>query len=294
MAFFDVNPIHNPDQFNNSVSRMTAHLRNANDDEVAEGLNWYKGVNSAVKAAVPDLGTLSQPMTESRAAGIVGAVSPNMDFAKNNINALDEIRNLTPDHWEMIRRSSEGTAINAKGQSTKAKRIPEVGDMLKEVAPSLATSTDSGLIKAHRLLLGDELENVLPRRTAPKTNSFARNILLDPSVVTIDGRSADMISNKRIKWQAPRGINSAGLARGKSSRYEDHEEVIRQATSRATRLDPRLREAGVKHAYEAQAITWVRGKNEELRRPDGTSRKVGTPRVGQPYETGPLRGSRKS
>jgi hypothetical protein len=293
MAFFDVSPIHNRDQFRNSVSRMTAHLRNASDDEVAEGVNWYKNVNSAVKASVPDLGTLQHPMTESRAAGIVGAVSPNMDFARNNINALDEIRNLKPEHWDMVKRSAEGKAVNSVGQTTKAKRIPEVGAMLKEVAPSLSASPDTGLIKAHRLLQGEELESVLPRRTAPKTNSFARNILLDPSVVTIDGRSADMISNTRLKWQDNRGINSAGLARGKASRYEDHEEVIRQATARTTRLDPRLREAGLKHAYEGQAITWVRGKNEELRRSDGTTRQKGTPRVGQPYETGPLRGPRK-
>jgi hypothetical protein len=294
MAFFDVNPIHNKDQFNNAVSRMTAHLRNANDDEVAEGLNWYKNVNSAVKASVPDLGTLQHPMTESRAAGIVGAVSPNMDFARNNINALDEIRNIKPEHWDMIRRSAEGMTVNSAGQPTKARRIPEVGHMLKEIAPSLSASPDTGLMKAHRLLQGEQLETVLPRRTAPKTNAFARNILLDPSVITIDGRSSDMISNTRLKWQDNRGINSADLARGKTSRYEDHEEVLRQATTRAARLDPRLREAGLTHGYEGQAITWVRGKNEELRRPDGTSRKVGTPRVGQPYDTGPLRGPRRS
>lgn len=294
MAFFDVNPIHNRDQFRNSVSRMTAHLRNASDEEVAEGLNWYRSVNNAVKASLPNLGTLTHPVSESRAAGIVGAVSPNMDFAKNNINALDEIRNLTPEHWDMIKQSAGRTTVNAVGQPTKAKRLTEVTDMLREVAPSLSVSTDNGLLKAHRLLQGEELEDVLPRRTAPKTNAFSRNILLDPSVVTIDGRSADMIANSRIGWQENRGINSADLARGKTSRYEDHEEVLRQATARAVRLEPRLREAGLAHAYEGQAITWVRGKNEELRRPDGTSRKIGTPRVGQPYTTGPLRGSRRS
>ena len=91
-----------------------------------------------------------------------------------------------------------------------------------------------------------------------------------------------MIADEMRGWTSPRGISSADLKRGGTTRYEDHEQVIRAATT-AGKGSSRLRAFGLQHPYQTQAITWVRGKNIERIGPDGERRKQGPTRQGQPY-----------
>jgi hypothetical protein len=160
--------------------------------------------------------------------------------------------------------------------------MPEAREMLREVAPSVSSATDLGLLKAHRMLEGEDPETVLPRRTSPKTNSFAHDIHdPDSQHVTIDGRQADMIANNMRSWtDSGRGISSAALPSGKATRYEDHEEVVRAAARNLSRS-----KFGAVSPTATQAITWEQGKVIERSAPtkSGKPRKVGVKREGQPY-----------
>jgi hypothetical protein len=279
---FDVDPKRNPTAFRNAVQRVATMAVSAPDSMVDEGLNWYPSVHDATVRQSRALGISSR-----QGAGIVAAVSPNMDFEANNINALDEIQNFTPEHWYMIHRSAnQPRRVNPDtGKTSSASRIPEVGAMIREIAPSLSTAPDANLIKANRILSGENFDEVLSRRTAPKTNSFAHNID-DPSnrnIVTIDGRQADIIANSMRPWTwSGRNISSADLTKGRTSRYENHEEVMRRASSAASRIDPRLHDVVPAHL---QAITWLAGKAHELSFPtaSGKPRSQGPSRQGQKY-----------
>ena len=138
---------------------------------------------------------------------------------------------------------------------------------------------------------GEDVDDVMPRRTAPKTNSFAHNIHdpSDSSRVTIDGRAHDIGQNEMWPWEyTGRGIHNADLKSatklkkdgtpaasfGKRSRYENFEDAYKTAAAHVGEESPSA----------MQAITWVTGKRIE--RPalsNGQARKVGQPRKRQPY-----------
>jgi hypothetical protein len=251
------------------------------DHIVEEGKMWYPAVHAATVKGSKDIG-----ISSSQGSGIVAAVSPNMDFERNNINALQEITNIDKSGWDMIQRSA--SQIDPK-TGNRAKRIPEISEMLKEVAPSLGAAYDTSLLKARRILNGEQWRDVLSLRTGPKTFRFAGNIE-DPfsdTGVTVDGRHHDIVANSMRPWtDFERGISSAGLESGRPTRYEDIEEITRLATNRMSKRDSRF--AGI-HPHDAQAIFWVGGKFIETQ---GGARRVGPKREGQQYTTalgGPLR-----
>lgn len=240
---------------------------------IEEGRIWYPSVHDASAKFI------NQETAEGRkvsnihqAAGVVAAVSPSMDFGGKNIKALEELRGMGKEHWDVIRGSS---ANNGRTDEAKA--------MLKEVAPSMVSASDRDLLKAHRILSGEQWHDVLPITSAPKTHHFALNIA-EPyrdTGVTVDGRHHDIIVNQMLPWKdTDRGISSARLASGKPTRYETMENITRIAANSAARRDERF--AGI-HPHDMQAILWVGGKWIETR---GGVMKKGQRRVGQAYTTG--------
>lgn len=250
----------NVDPSARTVERRLRNIYEASPDDVREaGMNWYGNVHDAAQKAARSAGR-----TTRQAAGVVAAVSPNMDWEKNNINAFEEIDQLRPEHWDTIRESARA------GNRTQAAK-----DILQGY--SLSASTDKGLIKAHRIWHGGEdPEAVLDRRTAPKTNSFFRNIN-EPhreGAVTVDGRHSDLIVDAMRPWSGPgsgRGISSAATKTGKETRYERYEEHTRRTARRAGILPQQL-----------QAVVWETAK--PIERGFNPSRTKGDPRRGQSYQ----------
>jgi hypothetical protein len=255
-----------------TVSRRLRNMYEAAPDEVKQaGHDWYPKVNKAVTSAV------SGTSKSVRAgAGVVAAVSPNMDWERDNIAAFDELSSLKGRQWDVIHESAnQPKIIGANGKPVKPKRTQAAADILQGMG--LSKAPDSNLIKAHRIWHGGEdFENVLDRHTAPKTNSFARNIA-DPSTsrdVTVDGRHADIVVDSMRPWNnsgvSNRGINSANNVRGGSTRYENYEaQTARVADS--LEVPP--------HAL--QATVWEMGKSVE--RGFNPDRKQGDMRRGQSY-----------
>lgn len=243
-----------------TVSRRLRNMYEAAPDEIKEaGHSWYPKVNKAVTSAVA--GTSKSVRA---GAGVVAAVSPNMDWERDNIAAFDELSSLKGRQWDVIHESAQ-----------QQRRTPAAAEILQGMG--LAKAPDSNLIKAHRIWHGGEdFENVLDRHSAPKTNSFARNIA-DPSTsrdVTVDGRHADIVVDSMRPWKnsgvSNRGISSANLVRGGSTRYENYEaQTARVADS--LEIPP--------HAL--QATVWEMGKSVE--RGFNPERKQGDMRRGQSY-----------
>jgi hypothetical protein len=233
------------------------NVYNATPEDVrASGKDWYRNVNEATEK-----GIRGSSLNIHQGAGLVAAVSPNMDWEKNNIDALGELRSLNKAQWGRIRE----------------------GDRSPLDGMSISRAPQGGLLKAHRIMHGEEdPDEVLNRRTAPKTNSFMHNIA-EPEVnghVTIDGRAHDIAANRLQPWESGRGIQSAGLKTGKSTRYEHFENAYRIAAN----------SIGKEHGndllpHEVQAITWEGGKKIERSAPtkSGKPRTKGVTRVGQPY-----------
>ena len=144
---------------------------------------------------------------------------------------------------------------------------------------------DQSLVKAHRILQGQQVGDVLSMRTAPKTATFAQNIA-DPrsTGVTVDGRSGDVVANIRRPWELNRGLESAQLPSGKETRYESHDRAHVEAGKRLTAQDPRYAGATPK---DIQAILWLGAKGIERSQPtkSGAPRVQGEKRQGQPYVT---------
>jgi hypothetical protein len=253
-------------------ARAARNLRNMYDatpDEVKHaGSQWYPLVHDATVSSAKDA-----RLTDRQGAGIVAAVSPNMDWDKNNISAFDELRGLKGRQWSAIRDSANGSDGRSRAAS----------DALEGLGVSSAT--DSALMRAHSIMQGRDFEDVLPRRTAPKTNSFAHNIL-DPhhaGPVTIDGRAHDIAADQLRGWRQGRGIESADNKTGKPTRYEHFETAYRMA---AMGLAHPYENRDL-HPHELQSITWVHGKaleNKGLTK-SGQPRKVGVRRTGQSYSS---------
>lgn len=259
MPFAD---LHNPQQFRLAVQNIS-NLHDATPKQVRKANRyWYDRVNEATAK-----GVRGTSMSEWHGAGTVAAVSPSMDWDKRNIDAFGELHKLRQSHWDAIAASAAG---GQKGRSQEAAHALH--------GMSISSATDSNLVKAHRIMQGEDPDVVLPRRTAPKTNAFAHNIH-DPQtgggLVTIDGRAHDIAINSMHRWRETRGIGSAGNKNGTPTRYEHFEHAYRSAAGLVGDIQP----------HQLQAITWEGGKQIEQAglTKAGKPRQQGVFRVGQPY-----------
>lgn len=285
MPGHDLNPNLHPRQFRNAVRNTANMIVSASDSLAEQGLNWYPRVHDVAMAQGRGVG-----LGIHAASGVVAAVSPSMDFENQNIHAVTDLAGLSTPEWDMISRSNEQMVQSpATGRMVSAPRDPEVGAMLKERAPNVAAATDANLMKANAIFRGGDYDEVMPRRTSPKTNAFAHTIedpgLTTHSFVTIDGRQSDIAANQMRPWKQDRRIDSAALASGKPTRYEDNEAVVHAGTEVAGAMDPRFRDA---NAAGGQATSWMVGKamemdTERFPKKDGSPRKQGVFREGQPY-----------
>lgn len=261
----------NIDPSRRTVVRRLRNIYEATPDEIREsGMNWYANVHDAAMKSAREHGRSTR-----QAAGVVAAVSPNMDWERNNINAFDEIGSLSPHHWDAILRSdSQPKVRNKDGKMVKAPRTQEVKDLLSGM--SISATTDANLLKAKRIWHGGEdPDAVLSRQSAPKTNSFFHNINSphESGFVTVDGRHADLIVDAMRPWSgvgSSRGISSAALKSGKQTRYEDYEDHTR-VLARHLGILP----------HQLQAVVWEGAK--PIERGFDPSRKQGDARVGQKY-----------
>lgn len=270
----DVGPRQGPARKRQVVNSVMSVHDQGTPAEQREGSEWYPKVHDATAKGARRF-KLDSTL---HGAGVVAAVSPQMDWDNNNIHAFSELASLKQHHWDAIARS------NAAG-----KRTAEVSDLLRGM--SISRAPDSGLLKAHRIMLGEHPDSVLDPRSAPKTNSFAHNIA-DPSatvnphtgrtLATIDGRAHDIGINRMLPWEADRGISSQAGARGGITRYEHFADAYGQAARIVSAEGPRDITPS-----EMQARTWVIGKRYEQHLPgakmSGGKPWQGPPRVGQTY-----------
>lgn len=254
------------------VARRIRNIYEATPDDIRHaGMHWYENVHDAAMKSAREHGRSTR-----QAAGVVAAVSPNMDWERNNINAFDEIGSLTPHHWDAIARSDAQPKVrNKDGKMVKAPRSQEVRELLSGM--SISATTDANLLKAKRIWHGGEdPDAVLSRQSAPKTNSFFHNINSPhmPGFVTVDGRHSDIIVDAMRPWSgegSSRGISSAALKSGKQTRYEDYEDHTRKLAKSLGVLP-----------HQLQAVVWEGAK--PIERGFDPSRKKGDPRVGQGYQ----------
>ena len=257
----------NRDPTRRTVVRRLRNIYEATPDELREsGLNWYADVHDAARKSAKEHGR-----SVRQAAGVVAAVSPNMDWDSNNIHAFSEMASLSPKDLHIIRESA------ATGKRTDAAREVLASRTTPDRLMSIATAPDANILKAHRIWNeGVDPEEVLRRQGAPKTNSFFRNIL-SPHVsgdVTVDGRHADLIADAMRPWSGKgsgRGISSAETKTGKVTRYEEYEEHTR-ALAKHLGILP----------HQLQAAVWVGAK--PIERGFDPQRKQGDARTGQSYQ----------
>lgn len=285
MAFFDVNPTKNPENFSQARNRLKSMMLGATDHQVERGRAWYDLAEDSARSGSADIG-----VTHSAGAGMMSAVSPALDFSEHNVHVLHEMGAMRPEHHAMVlaslshqRQVSEANRLlRGEGQPTlRSGRLPEVESMLTELYPHLSRATDFNIADAMRIREGAEPGEVLNRKTRPKTNSFWRNLAGDRDTVTVDYRAADVVANQMRPVRGPqsnRGISSALSSRG-PTRYEDYAHVI-ASSSALPSVQKRM--PGLKPA-EAQALQWVIAKDMELTNPDGSPRGKGPARKGQPY-----------
>lgn len=266
-------PIHEPRHFERVVGNIR-NLHAATPEPLRqEGRLWYPKVNEAVTKGIRGFHDLSH----LGGSGLVAALSPGMDFDRSNIQAFHELKHLKQRDWDVLLKHGRFKESEEEG-SPQQKRHPAVAHMLQGL--EIAKAPDVQLLKAHRILRGENPEDVLFRKTSPKTNSFMHNIH-DPSVnrfVTIDGRAHDIGNNRLYPWTySGRGISSAASSPYPSgrprplTRYEHFENAYKQASEME----------GEGHGLTMQAITWVGGKHLEKVMSGSAHR--GAVRLGQPY-----------
>lgn len=247
------------------LSNMGMHLPS---HLVEEGRQWYPTVHEVAHENARSVG-----ITQSAASGIIAATSPNLEFDRN-VNAVGQLASLDKADWKLIERS----AARRTPDNRQMPRIPEVASMLREKAPAMVATYDPNLVKARRILHGEQWRDVLQ---SPKAFHFAGNIE-NPGAdtgVTVDFRHGDIFTNQMWPAKQKRGLEEWRQPGGTPSRYEHMENITRSAAERAARMDPRF--AGIL-PHDMQAILWVGGKwIEKL----GGVRSVGVPRRGQPYTT---------
>jgi hypothetical protein len=243
------------------AKRNVIHSIDTASPEMVEfGRQWYPRVNEAVAKGVKGRGFLASQFDKQLAgAGIVAAVSPNMDWDRNNIDAFSELKSIDDAGWAKIMKGGRGAASVYKGMSISSAPLANVQ-------------------KAGRIIAGEDPESVLNYASAPKTHSFMQNIAQPENgqFVTIDGRAFDTLSNRLIPWGSGRGIGGSQTGRNPPKRYTQAAGVFQDAADLFD-LDPSA----------AQAISWSNMKYG-IERKD-SSRKQGPGRYGQPYfdpETG--------
>jgi hypothetical protein len=238
-----------------AVQNIAAVYNHADPKTRAEGRQWYDRVNEATSKDVRGTST-----SERGGAGIVAAVSPSMDWENNNLDAVHELHGLRENDWKKIAG----------------------GDRSPVQGMSMSRASTDNLLKAHRIIRGEDPDDVLDRRTAPKTNSFFHNIAEPDKAgpVTIDGRAHDIAANRLQGWEQHRGISSAATSTGKTTRYEHLEKSYRVA---AHALNTQHGDDLLPH--QVQAVTWEHAKSMEKQglTKSGQPRKIGVRRVGQPY-----------
>jgi hypothetical protein len=266
------------------------------------GKQWYPRVQKATaKGVQTELGgkdLRGRKLHPLAGPGVVAAVSPNMDWKKGNIDAFGELAGMSEGDWETINAShqsgTEQAAANREAQKAGVPKeeLPPAGRSAaaKELLStrSIRRAPDVNLIKAHRILLGDEEpEEVI---TAAKTRSFMHNINGNPHFVTVDGRAHDMAVNQMRPWTEGRAIGSLAETRhGLPGRYGTIADGYKEAAKLISARDLRTGKAVELQPHHLQAILWEYGKHMETD-PDtagltqtGERRKVGVQRAGQPY-----------
>lgn len=253
-----------PSNYADAAINFAHSLSTAPPESVAEGAVWYPKVRDAVQKGVRTRGFLGgSPNKVLSGAAMVAAVSPNMDWDNSNINAFDEIRGLKGHQWADIMGAR--TDDSAAGHASRAAARLHVQGL------SLSRAPLGGLQKVGRLIQGEDPNDVMNPRTGPKTHRFMHNIA-DPEneqYATIDGRAFDTITNRAMPWTSGRGIEGANLPSGKLTRYEHAENVVRDVAAAHGMLPS-----------AAQATSWA---NVKYNIEQVGGRKMGPPRVGQPY-----------
>lgn len=239
-----------------AVQNIAAVYNTSDAKTRAEGRHWYERVNEATSKDIKGTSTDLR-----HGAGIVAAVSPNMDWKNNNLSAIHELHSLHGTDWAAI----------AKGD-----RSPVQG-------MSMSRASTPSLLKAKRIIDGEDPDTVLARQTGPKVNSFFHNIAepASPGHVTIDGRAHDIAANRLQAWQdGSRNISSAATKTGKKTRYEHFEDSYRGA---AQALNTQHGDDLLPH--QVQAVVWEHGKKLETQGTTkaGKPRVKGVARVGQSY-----------
>jgi hypothetical protein len=235
-------------------------LRTASPEMQEFGAQWYPRVNEAVRKGVRGKGFLGSQFDKQLAgAGLVAAVSPNMDWDRRNIDAFAEMKSVDSAGWSKIMKGGRGATDVYKGMS-------------------IASAPLANIQKAGRIIAGEDPREVLNYASAPKTHSFMQNIAQPDNgqFVTIDGRAFDTLSNRMIPWGAGRGISGSQTGKNPPARYTQAVGVFRDAASMFD-IDPSA----------AQAISWSNMKYGVERK--GGTRRQGPSRYGQPYfdpETG--------
>ena len=264
----------NPTQFRASVRHISNLHAFGSPEEHEAGRLWYPKVHDAVSSGIH-----RTHLSHLQGSGLVAAVSPNMNFDKNNIEAFDEMHRLNGRQWAAIAKSANTNPGHGH------QRTQEASDALRHHVTgrplSISAAADNALLKAHRIYSGEDPDTVMPPQTSPKTNAFTHAIH-DPSgrgLTTIDGRAHDIANNEMWPWMySGRGISSSKLPSatklkkdgtpgslfGKRSRYESFSDAYHEASGAAD-IDP--------HAM--QASTWLTGKRIET---SGTT-KAGNPRT---------------
>jgi hypothetical protein len=275
IRFPDMPSFTDPASHRAAVANLVHAYEGARGTSAAEsGRLWYPKVNEAVAKGIGGGRSAFLRGHENRhlaGSGLVAAVSPNMDWERNNIDAFGELKSLKSHHWDTIM-----AAPTHKNRSKADERkVGEAQDIVRGM--SIGSTSIANLQKAGRIIRGEHVDTVLDPRTAPKTYNFAHNIHdpHDRAYATIDGRAFDTLTNRLRPWTAGRGISSSHLKRG-TSRYEHAVDIFQGVGSGF----------GVP-ASEIQAVAWEHTK-QNLERLRG-ARSVGPLRLGQPYfhpETG--------
>lgn len=249
----------NPSQMRMAVRNIANVHAAGTPEEHKAGELWYPKVHEAVSKGVK--GT---HLSHLAGSGLVAAVSPNMDWERNNIGAFKEMHAMKGAQWDAIHQA-HASGSKAKPQDV----VPELR------GTSLGTATTANLSRAGRIYQGEDPDKVLSLRTSPKTHNFAHNIHdpADPNYGTVDYRAHDIVANNMAptNWTG-RSIGSAGGR--KASRYELVQHAYRKAG-----------EALGEPPSTVQAKTWVTGKRIETSEPtkSGKPRVKGVARKGQPY-----------
>ena len=237
-----------------ATANIAHSISQASPGERAHGEQWYPKVHEAVSKGIRKRGFLSGASDKMlTGSALVAAVSPNMDWDKNNIGAFKELASLKSSHWAAINR----------------------GDKSPVAGMSINAATVSNLQKAGRLIAGADPNAELHQGRAPKTHSFMHNISnpSDPGYVTIDGRAFDTMTNRMRSWEVNRGL-TGGASMNK--RYTAGRNIWQAVAG----------DMGI-HPSAAQAISWSHTKYDLEQ--TGRTRKQGPNRTGQPYfhpETG--------